>query len=311
MPSMFVGLIYLLFFLSGAAALVYQVVWVRSLTLVFGGSHLAVTAVLSIFMGGLAIGGYVVGRRVDRVEKPLRLYGLLELGIAASALVFAGLMRIYPSIYVALAQGRDEAAIYLTIVRMLFSVVALIVPTILMGGTLPVLSRFVSRQPEHLRSHLSFLYGFNTLGAVFGALLAGFVLLRLYAVSTTLYLAVATNVLIGVVSLMLQERLRRRLRSRRPRRRQAPAAGAAAGRATPRHTGALGHRAQRILRPGLRGALDPHPHDRRRRERVRLHHHPGGVSDGHRAGKRGLRGVGEVDPDGGAGNAGAWSPGSG
>jgi spermidine synthase len=206
MPSMFVGLIYLLFFLSGAAALVYQVVWVRALTLIFGGSHLAVTAVLSIFMGGLAIGGYVVGRRVDRVEKPLRLYGLLELGIAASALVFAGLMRIYPAIYVALAQGRDEATIYLTIVRMLFAVVALIVPAILMGGTLPVLSRFVSRHPDHLRRHLSFLYGFNTLGAVFGALLAGFVLLRLYAVSTTLYLAVATNVLIGVVSLMLKER---------------------------------------------------------------------------------------------------------
>lgn len=206
MPSMFVGLIYLLFFLSGAAALVYQVVWVRALTLIFGGSHLAVTAVLSIFMGGLAIGGYVVGRRVDRVEKPLRLYGLLELGIAASALVFAGLMRIYPAIYVALAQGRDEAAIYLTIVRMLFAVVALILPAVLMGGTLPVLSRFVSGHPEQLRRHLSFLYGFNTLGAVCGAFLAGFVLLRLYAVSTTLYLAVATNVLIGVVSLMLQER---------------------------------------------------------------------------------------------------------
>ncbi len=198
--------IYLMFFLSGAAALVYQVVWVRSLTLVFGGSHLAVTAVLSIFMGGLAAGGYVVGRRVDRVEKPLRLYGLLELGIAAFAVVFAGLMALYPSIYVALARGRDDSAFYLTAVRLLFSVVALIIPTMLMGGTLPVLSRFVSRQPEHLRRHLSFLYGFNTLGAVFGALLAGFVLLRLYSVSTTLYVAVVTNVLIGLVSILLQER---------------------------------------------------------------------------------------------------------
>ncbi len=204
---MFVGLIYLLFFLSGAAALVYQVVWVRSLTLVFGGSHLAVTAVLSIFMGGLALGSYVVGRRVDRVEKPLRLYGLLELGIAASALVFAGLMKLYPSIYVALAQGRDDATLYLTIVRMLFSVVALIVPTMLMGATLPVLSRFVSRRPESLRSHLSFLYGFNTLGAVVGALIAGFVFLRLYGVSTTLYLAVATNALIGFVAIALQKKV--------------------------------------------------------------------------------------------------------
>ncbi len=85
-------------------------------------------------MAGLAIGSYVVGRRVDRVAQPLRLYGLLELGIAASALVFAGLMKLYPSIYVALAQGRDDATLYLTVVRMLFSVVALIVPTMLMGG---------------------------------------------------------------------------------------------------------------------------------------------------------------------------------
>ncbi len=204
---MLVGLIYLLFFLSGAAALVYQVVWVRSLTLVFGGSHLAVTAVLSIFMAGLALGSYVVGRRVDRVLKPLRLYGLLELGIAPSALLFAGLMKFYPQVYGALAQGRDDATLYLTAIRIVFSFMALILPTMLMGGTLPVLSRFISRQPENLRRHLSFLYAFNTLGAVFGALLAGFVFIRQYSVSTTLYIAVATNIVIGLVAVALQEKI--------------------------------------------------------------------------------------------------------
>ena len=207
MPPLFVALIYLLFFLSGAAALTYQVVWVRSLTLVFGGSHLAVTAVLSIFMGGLAIGSYAIGKRVDRMARPLRLYGFLELGIALSAVVFVGLMKIYPAIYVTLARGRDDAALYLTVVRMLFSIVALLVPTILMGATLPVLSRFVSRQPETLRSHLSFLYGFNTLGAVVGALVAGFLLLRVFSVSTTLFIAIATNAFIGLVSLLLQRQV--------------------------------------------------------------------------------------------------------
>ncbi len=196
--------VYFLFFLSGAAALIYQVVWVRALMLVFGGSHLAVTAVLSIFMAGLAIGGYGIGRRVDGIVRPLRLYGFLELGIAASALAFGLLMTVYPAIYVTVARGRDEATLYLTIVRMLFSIVALIVPTTLMGATLPVVSRFVSRGPEQLRSHLSFLYGFNTLGAVAGALLAGFVFLRLYSVSTVLYIAVVTNALIGLTSLILQ-----------------------------------------------------------------------------------------------------------
>jgi len=81
--------------LSGAAALVYQVVWVRSFGLVFGGSHLAVTTVLSVFMGGLGLGAWLVGRRVDQGARALRLYALLELGIAASALAYVGLMAAF------------------------------------------------------------------------------------------------------------------------------------------------------------------------------------------------------------------------
>jgi spermidine synthase len=106
-----------MFFLSGAAALIYQVVWVRSLTLIFGGSHLAVTIVLSIFMAGLAIGGYTIGKYVDRVKKPLRLYGLLELGIALFAVIFIGLMKLYPSIYVPLAQGKDNSHFCLSFIH--------------------------------------------------------------------------------------------------------------------------------------------------------------------------------------------------
>jgi len=206
MRSLFLGVIYLMFFLSGAAALIYQVVWVRSLTLIFGGSHLAVTAVLSIFMAGLAIGGYAIGKYVDHVRKPLRLYGLLELGIAVFAVVFMGWMRLYPSIYVPLAQGRDNAHFYLLFIRVLFSAGALIIPTTLMGGTLPVLSRFVANQPKDLRRYLSFLYGVNTFGAVLGAVAGGFFFLRFYTVSTTLQVAVLTNVLIGFGALLLQDR---------------------------------------------------------------------------------------------------------
>jgi len=201
---LFLGFIYLMFFLSGAAALIYQVVWVRSLTLIFGGSHLAVTAVLSIFMAGLAIGGYAIGRYVDQVKKPLRLYGLLELGIALFALIFMGWMALYPAIYVPLAQGKDNAHVYLLIIRVLFSVVALIIPTTLMGGTLPVLSRFVSKQPQTLRSYLSFLYGINTLGAVLGAIAGGFFFLRFYSVSTTFQVAILSNAFIGLATLLLQ-----------------------------------------------------------------------------------------------------------
>jgi spermidine synthase len=195
-----------MFFLSGAAALIYQVVWVRSLTVIFGGSHLAVTIVLSIFMAGLAIGGYTIGRYVDRVKKPLRLYGLLELGIALFAIVFVGLMKLYPSIYIPLAQGKDNSHFYLSFIRVVFSVIALIVPTSLMGGTLPVLSRFVSGQLRNLRTRLSFLYGVNTFGAVLGALAGGFFFLRFYTVSTTLSIAILSNAFIGLLAVLLQDK---------------------------------------------------------------------------------------------------------
>src|SRR4030067_1722544 len=158
MQTLLLSLIYLMFFLSGAAALMYEVIWVRSLSLVFGCSHLAVASVLSIFMAGLAIGSYAIGKYVDKIEKPLRLYGLLELGVAVFAVAFAGLIKAYPSIYILLAQGREGSPLYLSFIRVLFAILALIIPTTLMGGTLPVLTRFVSGNPKKLGTHLSFLY---------------------------------------------------------------------------------------------------------------------------------------------------------
>jgi spermidine synthase len=201
-----VSVIYLMFFLSGAAALMYEVVWVRSLSLIFGGTHLAVTTVLAVFMGGLALGSAVIGRFVDRVRKPLKLYGYLEVGIALSALAFIALMQTYPSVYSYLAEGKDSHRVYLTVVRVVFAVLALIVPTTLMGGTLPVLTRFASKHPSKMGTQLSLLYGFNTLGAVAGTATAGFFLLRYYSVSTTLHTAIIMNFLIGFVSLLLSSR---------------------------------------------------------------------------------------------------------
>jgi len=202
-----IGTIYLMFFLSGAAALIYQVVWVRSLSLIFGGTHLAVTTVLSVFMGGLALGSYIIGRRVDALKKPLRFYGFLELAIAFFAIVFIVLMKVYPSVYIFLAPGGESSKIYLTFIRVLFSFLALIVPTTLMGGTLPVLTRFVSSKSQKLGTKLSLLYGFNTLGAVLGTAFAAFFLLRYFSLSTALNTAIILNTVIGVASIALQNRI--------------------------------------------------------------------------------------------------------
>lgn len=204
---MVLRIIYLLFFFSGAAALIYEVVWVRSLSLVFGGTHLAVTTVLSVFMGGLALGSHVIGKHVDQLKKPLRFYGFLELGIALSAIAFILLMKIYPSVYILLVRGQESSTLYLTIIRVFFAFLAMIIPTSLMGGTLPVLTRFVSIHPKNLGSRLSLLYGFNTLGAVAGTSAAGFFLLRFYSVSMTFYTAITMNTLIGLTSILLQQKM--------------------------------------------------------------------------------------------------------
>ena len=137
--------IYSLFFLSGIAALIYQVVWVRSLSLIFGGSHLAVTTVLSVFMLGLALGSFFAGRRIVQQRNLLGLYGLIEIGIAfVASLIFLAL-QIYPSVYSWLAQFAPESPLYLTIIRVLFASLILIPATTLMGATLPILSAYAAK----------------------------------------------------------------------------------------------------------------------------------------------------------------------
>jgi spermidine synthase len=200
--------LFLLFFVSGAAALVYEVVWVRSLGLVFGASHLAVTTVLAVYMAGQAIGSSLFGSRADRTERPLRLYGLLEIGIGLSGLAFLGLMKVYPVLYAPLARVAEENRLYLTVVRTAFAVLAMIVPTSLMGGTLPTLSRFVSGRSGGPARQLSFLYAANTLGAVAGTLVTGFFLLQTLGVTATMLLASGLSTVVGVTSILLQRRSR-------------------------------------------------------------------------------------------------------
>ena len=202
------ALILVLFFLSGAAGLVYQVSWARSLGVVFGASHLAVTTVLAVYMGGLALGSALVGRLADRSSRPLRLYGLLELGVGASAAGFLLLMKLYPWLYPPVARLAEDSPAWLTVVRTAFAVLAMVVPTTLMGGTLPVLARFVARREDGVARQLSLLYAVNTAGAVAGTVATGFVLIRALGVTQTLLLAIGVSTAVGLISLLAQGRLR-------------------------------------------------------------------------------------------------------
>jgi spermidine synthase len=193
----------LLFFLSGATALVYQVLWLRLLTLVFGATTAAVGTVLTSFMVGLAVGGMWFGRLADRAERPLRLYAMLELGIALSALLLPHALRSLDSLYPALYASAQTRPWILPLVRGVFSSLLLVIPCTLMGGTLPVLVRFAARVPETFGRHFGWIYGMNTLGAAAGSLAAGLFLIGHLGVASTNALAAATNAALAVSFFLL------------------------------------------------------------------------------------------------------------
>jgi len=195
------ALIQLLFLVSGATALVYQVTWLRNLSLVFGASFEATSIVLAAFMAGLSAGGFAFARRADRVDRAFALYGLLELGVAAFALVVPWLLRALDAVYVEAAGAQGGVTPTLNLLRVVLSLVILFVPTFLMGGTLPVLARGLVQSHADFGPRLAWLYGINTLGAVIGAVGAGFVLIPSLGVWRTQLVAVAFNVSIGLASL--------------------------------------------------------------------------------------------------------------
>ncbi len=192
-----------LFFASGATALVYEVAWLRSLVLIFGSTAFAVSTVLSSFMAGLALGSYTIGRWVDRRGRPLVVYGLLEIGIGLFALAIPYLFQAMPLLYRGAWATLQPPAYAFALLRFALCFVVLLVPTALMGGTLPALARFTAAARRNLVVGVGGLYGVNTLGAYFGTLLAGFGLLPGFGLGTTLRVAAAVNLLIGAGALLV------------------------------------------------------------------------------------------------------------
>ncbi len=192
----------LLLFGSGLTALIYQVAWMRELRLVFGFSTAASAAVVAIFMGGLGVGSWLLGRRADQAARPLAFYGKLELAIAASAAISPLLLWLVRAGYIASGGSARLGLAGGTILRLLFSALVLAVPTILMGGTLPAAARAAETEEDRGRRLLALLYGANTLGAVAGALLSTFTLLEALGTRGTLWAGCAVNALVGLAALL-------------------------------------------------------------------------------------------------------------
>ncbi|MCA9617548.1 MAG: fused MFS/spermidine synthase, partial [Myxococcales bacterium] len=189
-----------LLFVSGLCALIYQVAWLKELRLVFGASTPASSVVLAVFMGGLGLGSLVLGKRAERVSRPLVLYGNLEAGIALTAAISPWLLDLARAVYVLTGGSFALGAGGSTVVRFLLSALVLLPPTFLMGGTLPAAARAAIDAGDQRRRSTALLYGLNTMGAVTGAAASTFVLLEVFGTRYTLWLGCALNGLIAMIA---------------------------------------------------------------------------------------------------------------
>lgn len=197
-------IIYLLFFLSGGTALIYEVIWTKELTLIMGNTVYSSTTVLAAFMGGLALGSIFLGRYIDKSKvSPLRLYAILELGIGLFALSLPYLLASFNPLYKWIYQASSYNNYLITFLRFVISFCLLLVPTFLMGGTLPILSKYIVSSFQHLGKRTGTLYAVNTLGAVLGSFLTGYLLIGLIGIKATTILAVGINLLLFVLAYFL------------------------------------------------------------------------------------------------------------
>jgi spermidine synthase len=198
-PRRYLPALLLLFVGSGCAALIYEVVWFQLLQLVIGSSAVSMGVLLGTFMGGMCLGSYLLPRFIGRESHPLRIYAYLELGIALCGVVILVGMPLLNSVYVTVSGGAGVLGI---IMRGVAAAICLLPPTLLMGATLPAISRWVESTPEGV-SWLGFFYGGNIAGGVVGSLLAGFYLLRVYDLAVATFVAVALNVAVALLGILI------------------------------------------------------------------------------------------------------------
>ena len=197
-PRRYLPALLLLFIGSGCAALIYEIVWFQLLQLIIGSSSISLGILLGTFMGGMCLGSLLLSRLISARAHPLRVYAALELGIGVLGLLILVAMPLVGGIYTAWG-GEGMFGI---VFRAVVAGVCLLPPTMLMGATLPAISRWVKATPDGI-AWLGFFYGGNIAGGVLGCVLAGFYLLRVYDVTTATLAAVIINIAVYVIATVL------------------------------------------------------------------------------------------------------------
>lgn len=194
-----------LVFLSGFAALIYQVLWMKQISLLFGNTSQAASVTLASFFCGLAVGSRVLGKRVSSVENPLRVFAFLEIGIAVTALSYFAILVLFQAIYPRIYQGIGLGGLLL-LIKFILSLLLVFPPAFCMGGTVPVLGQFLVRQRQSFGRISATIYGMNTLGAASGAALAGFYLPVWLGFKMTCITAILISGLVATVALLKSRR---------------------------------------------------------------------------------------------------------
>lgn len=192
-----------LFFCSGATALVYEVVWSKYLSQMLGSTIQAQTVVLAVFMGGLALGNRIFAGRSDALARPLRAYGFIEVATGLYAFFFPMLYTLADGLFIRIGSGLLDRSPLLLALKASLSVGLLILPTLLMGGTLPLLAAWLQKSSLEAGRRSARFYSVNSLGAVFGSGVAGFYLVQNLGLVATLQAAALLNILIGGAAIVL------------------------------------------------------------------------------------------------------------
>jgi spermidine synthase len=189
--------------LTGAAGLVYQQLWLRSLSLVFGVSVFAAATAIAAFMGGLALGSHLAGGLADRTRRPLAWYGASEIAVGLLALATPATFRALEWAYVGMARSLPDNLALLTAVRLVLALVVLAVPATAMGASTPLVIAAATRRSGRVGERTGTLYAANTLGAVLGTVAAGFWMVGEYGMTRSFQIAAAANIGVGVVTVAL------------------------------------------------------------------------------------------------------------
>lgn len=200
--------ILILLFFSGVCGLIYEVIWMRMFVTVFGSTVYAVSTVLTAYMAGLALGSFYFGRFVDKHKDALRIFAYLNLALGICGLLFPLLFSNLDDIYVVIYKYFHISNYLFTSVRFVLSFIILIIPTTLIGATLPVISKFFVEDMNRLGRNIGKLYSINTFGAVVGCFITGFFLISSAGINASLWIAAFMNLLIAGFVLILSNKLK-------------------------------------------------------------------------------------------------------